>query len=518
MVVLAVPTRSPVVAGPPGDTDGTRAWHRRSMPVTTRVVRDLGGARFPGRRLACWLHLVENAVPLFDWILETGADVLFGSCDPATADPAVIAHLRRRGATVLAAPRDDREHHRTLLREAVAWRPELVTEMGGELIAALVRAGAAPSAAMESTTTGIHRIRAAGAPMPVLNWNDIAFKQQVEHRFHVAEALWTSFSALTGMGLLGRRILVVGYGNVGKGVADHARSVGALVTVAEPDPLRRVDASLHGCAVVDHAALAAARADVVVTASGRDGVLDAGVLDRLPDGALVVNAGHAATEIDLAHLAHWTGRTLRPGVVERARPDGKRLFVLGDASPLNLAYPHGSLGDDLWDPFNALMVMGSRWLLDGSWRSEAAGFVEFPLRQQRHLADLMLADREAGGGAVLSVDDVKPVTVGEGHEVREVAGASVHGTQRDHSLAHCVLRPGAVVPPHAQRASEKTYVIEHGSGRVTLDGAVTPLEPGKVVVVPPGVVHGLAADAPGLTFWMICTPSCSPADQFPAGG
>jgi adenosylhomocysteinase len=512
---MTISTRAPAPADPPRRTDDAGAWYRRSMPVTTRVVRDLGGTRFPGERLACWLHLVENAVPLLDWIVDTGADVLFGSCDPATADPGVIAHLRRRGATVLAAPGDDRARHQDLLREAVAWRPDLVTEMGGELIAALVRAGSPPSAAMESTTTGIHRIRAAGVPMPVLNWNDIDFKQQVEHRFHVAEALWTSFSALTGMGLLGRRVVVVGYGNVGKGIAAHARSAGAVVTVAEPDPLRRLDASLHGCDVVGHVASAAPRADLVVTASGRDGVLDAETLDRLPDGALVVNGGHAATEIDLGHLAHWTVRTLRPGVVEHTRHDGKRLFVLGHGSPLNLAYPHGSLGDDLWDPFNALMLMGSCWLLDGSWRNEPAGFVEFPLRQQQHLARLMLSGREPARGTVVAVYDIRPTAAGDKHEIREVAGAHVHGTQRDHSLTHCTLQPGAVVPPHA-RASERTYIVERGSGHVTLDGVGTPLASGQVVVVPPAVVHGLEAGTLGLTYWMICTPSCSSADHLSA--
>ncbi|GLZ37117.1 hypothetical protein Acsp05_07420 [Actinokineospora sp. NBRC 105648] len=481
------------------------------MPVTARMADELGDQCFPESRLACWVHLVDNAVPLFDWLLDTGATVLFGSCDPTTADPAVIDHLRGRGALVLA---ETPERHADLLARAVAWRPTEVSEMGGELIAALVRAGCPPRAAMESTTTGIHRIRAAGSlPMPVLNWNDIPFKQQVEHRFHVAEAVWTAFSALTGIGLLGRRVLVVGFGNVGKGVAERARALGALVTVAEPDPLRRVAARLHGCAVAEHAAQAAADAEVIVTATGIDGVVDAAVLDRLPAGAVVVNAGHAPTEIDLAHLARWPSRESRPGVVEHHRPGGRTVFVLGGASPLNLAYPHASLGDDLWDPFNALMMLGCAWLLDGSWRDAPPGLVDFPEREQRRLAELMLAERPPAHAEVITVADLAPVTDDPAHALREVVGAHLGRAHRGHSIAHSTLAPGASVPVHHHRVTEETFVLGAGSGTAILDGVPTPVTAGQVVVVPPGVRHGFVAGERGLAFWAVSSPSWSADDH-----
>jgi adenosylhomocysteinase len=482
------------------------------MPVSARLGVELGGSHYPDGRLACWVHLVRNALPLFDWLLGTGSEVLFGSCDPGTADPAVIDYLRGRGALVFAG--DEPESHSALLAEAVAWRPALVSEMGGELITALVRTGHPPLAAMESTTTGIHRIRAAGAlPMPVLNWNDIAFKQQVEHRFHVAESVWTAFGALTGMGLLGRAVLVVGYGNVGKGIAERARDLGALVTVAEPDPLRRVDAHLHGCAVVDDAEIAAAGAEILVTATGRDGVVGATVLDRLPAGAIVLNAGHAPTEVDLARLAGWPSRSPRPGLVEYRRPDGRALFVLGAASPLNLAYPHGSLGDDLWDPFNGLMMLGCAWLLDGSWRAAPPGFVDFPLARQRRLAELMLASAPTVSAGVLTVADRPVLAAGVGHELREIAGAHLAGAPRAHSVAQSILQPGAVVDEHFHEITEETFVITGGAGTVVLDGIPTPIAAGQAVVVPPGVRHGFFAGERGLTYLTVSSPSWSPADH-----
>jgi adenosylhomocysteinase len=492
------------------------AWQSRAMPVSTRLAAELGAARHPHGRLACWVHLVPNAVPLFDWLLGTGADVLFGSCDPATADPEVIDHLRERGARVLADPEPGRQSE--LLADAVAWRPHLVTEMGGELIAALVRGGTPPMAAMESTTTGIHRVRAAGRlPMPVLNWNDTPFKQQVEHRFHVAEALWTAFSALTGIGLLGRTVLVIGYGNVGKGVAERARDLGALVTVAELDPLRRVDARLHGCAVVDHAELAAAGTEIVVTATGRDGALGPTVLDRLPAGAMIVNAGHSPTEIDLTHLARWPSLPVRPGIVEHVRPGDRTLYLLGAASPLNLAYPHGSLGDDLWDPFNGLLMLGCGWLLDGAWRDTPAGFVDFPLVMQHRLAELMLTADDPGHGRVIGIGGIRPIDAGSGHELREVVGAHLDQPTGGHSVAQSTLRPNASIGEHLHAVTTETFVVTGGAGTVTLDGTTVPVEAGQAVVVPPKVRHGFTAGPDGLTLLAVSTPSWSPADHRVAG-
>ncbi|GIF15726.1 cupin domain-containing protein [Actinoplanes teichomyceticus] len=497
----------------PGDP-----WLRRSLPVSHRVAGDLAGLRYPGRRLACWLHLVPNMMPLFDWLMSTGAELLIGSCDPGTADPAVVDQLRGRGARVLSSgpkPAD----RRAALDEAVAWRPDLVTEMGGELIAELVRRGCPPRAAMESTTTGIHRLSAvAPLPMPVLNWNDIPLKQLVEHRFHVADALWTAFSALTGIGLLGRRVLVLGYGNVGKGVATQARALGAIVTVADPDPLRLVEARLHGCATAPHATTAAARAEVVVTASGRDGTLDAAVMDRLPDGAILINAGHAPTEFDLDHLHRWPCRQQRPGVAGFTRPDGSHLFVLGDASPLNLAYPHGSLGDDLWDPFNGLMMFGCRWLLDGTWQTAASGLVPFPDREQRVLAELMLTEVRDRPATVVDPADLAPIGPADGgHELREVVGAHLPGSQRRHSLAHSTLRPDGRIPVHRHETTEETFIVAAGSGRVLLDGTESSVTAGQVVVVPPGVRHGFRAGPDGMRLWAVSTPSWTPADHHDDG-
>ncbi|MFE0424911.1 NAD(P)-dependent oxidoreductase, partial [Streptomyces sp. NPDC058953] len=204
-------------------------WLSNAMPVTERFVKELDGRSYPLRRFCYRGHLTANAVPVLDWLAGTGVDLEVSSCDENTADPRVVRRLRDAGVSVSTGADS--------LERLVRWRPELVFDTGGDLTKALIESGRPPLAAVESTSTGLWQLgRLAELPMPVLEWARVPLKEKVEHRFHVAAGVWSAITWLTGLSLEGRRVLVVGYGEVGKGVADRARRLGALVTLAEPPP------------------------------------------------------------------------------------------------------------------------------------------------------------------------------------------------------------------------------------------------------------------------------------------
>src|SRR5690606_16106314 len=113
------------------------------------------------------------------------------------------------------------------------------------------------------------RRRSAGRPLPfpVVNINDGRLKDAVENRHGVGEGVWQAVARLTGMHLSGRRVVVIGYGPVGRGLAAYARAAGTSVEVVESDPVRRLFAHYDGYPTTTLAA-ALARANIVVTATG----------------------------------------------------------------------------------------------------------------------------------------------------------------------------------------------------------------------------------------------------------
>ena len=135
----------------------------------------------------------------------------------------------------------------------------------------------------------------------MLDWNGIALKDLIHNRHHVGAETWPAFTAITGLSLYGREIVVVGFGRVGQGVALRARDLGANVTVVDLDPFRLFQAQRHGCRVANFDD-AVRRASAIVTATGFDSVIGAAQIERLADGAILMNVGHSNREIDVDWL------------------------------------------------------------------------------------------------------------------------------------------------------------------------------------------------------------------------
>jgi adenosylhomocysteinase len=176
----------------------------------------------------------------------------------------------------------------------------------------------------------------------VFNWDDLPVKEGLHNRHMVGLTAWHTFFARTGLTLHEKTVLVIGYGDVGAGVADSAQAYGAHVMVAERDPARRLRAAYAGWEVAELPE-AAARADVVATATGADGVVGAALIDRLPDGAFLLNVGHRPGEIDVAYLRSHDHREIIPFVEEISLGD-RRVYLLAGGSMFNLV---AGAGDSL---------------------------------------------------------------------------------------------------------------------------------------------------------------------------
>jgi adenosylhomocysteinase len=359
-------------------------WIAWTNPITTAFGAEVAASDLSGRTVACHQHITPPSICIVGPLLQAGARVRMAPCNPDSTDDRTATHLASMGAEIRGHAGMSAVEH----ADALAWLAnepaDALCDMGGELIVTTAAAGHRPAGALEATTTGLHRLAGLDIPFPVLDWNGIALKDLIHNRHHVGAETWPAFTAITGLSLYGREIVVVGFGPVGQGVALRARDLGANVTVVDLDPVRLIQAQHHGCRVADFDD-AVRRASVIVTATGFDGVVGAAQIERLPDGAILMNVGHSHREIDVDWLNQHPHTDLRRHL-ERYEVNGRRVHLLNRGSLVNLAAGLGTTAPQLFDPFAAIMLLGLDAILNGRITDLPAGVQRYPTQLETRVA------------------------------------------------------------------------------------------------------------------------------------
>jgi adenosylhomocysteinase len=212
---------------------------------------------------------------------------------------------------------------------------------------------------LEATGTGLSRLRPLDLAYPVFDWDSVPIKQGLHNRHLVGLMAANTFLNVTGLSLYGKTVLVVGYGQVGRGAADAARHFGAAVEVCDPDPAARLAAAYLGFPTPTLEE-GLPRADVILTATGRDGAVPAEVLSLCKSGAFLANLGHTAGELPVGELRQHVVNEPRP-YVERCEVGVKVLFLLAGGAMFNLAAGPGD-PYDTFDLVTALMLEATGFL------------------------------------------------------------------------------------------------------------------------------------------------------------
>jgi adenosylhomocysteinase len=371
---------------------GQGPWSRVNRPVLHRVGDRVSTLDLSGRRISCFQHVsAETPLELLP-LVRAGAHVCIAAVNPDSTDDAAAAELARHGVAVWAwrgmsaAERDEG------LARVAAEPADAISDMGGELILANTRRGdTRPQAALEATTSGIHLLTGVDLPFPVFDWNGIPLKDRIHNRHHVGIAAWPAISDITGLAPYGRTVLVVGFGPVGRGVAIHARTLGAIVSVSEVDPVKSLEALQHGLRVVplDEGLRTCS---IIVTATGREGVIGPEQLRGTRAGAILANVGHSNREIDVDWLDSHPKQAVRRHI-DRYTIGDSDLYLLNRGSLVNLASGAGLVVDELFDPFAAIILLGLTWILEGGAAGSEPGLQPYPASLEREIAELSLAAR-----------------------------------------------------------------------------------------------------------------------------
>lgn len=314
------------------------------FPILPKLGNHWAATRpWEGATVALNLHLTSLTAALVRELSLGGGQFVLSAANPHTTDQASVDLLRNLGFKVYTGGDMEDRHIQTLEHE-----PDFVVDVGFGLIETLLTQSRSSldkvRAAVEITRSGVTRLRGRpGVPFPVVNINDGRLKERVENRHGVGESLWQAVSITTGMHLAGRRVLVVGYGPVGRGLANYARAAGMAVEVCEHDPVRRLFAHYDGYPTPELAD-GLRRARLLVTATGRRDAVTVDHLAHARDGLVLVNAGHGGDEIDVEGIQRVaTSRDhVADNVARYTFENGHAVTILGEGHPLNIVLNSGS--------------------------------------------------------------------------------------------------------------------------------------------------------------------------------
>lgn len=327
-------------------------WAAREMPVLRQIrARFEQEKPLAGFRLLACAHITTETANLALTLKAGGADAVLCASNPLSTQDDVAAALVDEGIPVFAIKGEDNETYYRHLNAALDHRPQIVVDDGADVVSMLHKSRADQAdiviGATEETTTGVIRDQAMERQgvlkFPVIAVNDADTKHFFDNRYGTGQSTLDGIIRATNILLAGKTIVVAGYGWCGKGIATRARGMGAHVIVTEVDPVRALEAVMDGFQVMSMDR-AAALGDILVTATGNINVIDRIHFEQMKNGAIVANAGHFNSEINIKALEEMSGegrRTLRPFVEEFVLGPDHSVIVLGEGRLVNLAAAEG---------------------------------------------------------------------------------------------------------------------------------------------------------------------------------
>lgn len=316
------------------------------------------------------IHMTIQTAVLIETLVELGAEVRWSSCNIFSTQDHAAAAIAAAGVPVFAWKGETEEEfnwciEQTILENGKPWDANMILDDGGDLTEMVHNKYPAMlniiHGISEETTTGVHRLvemmEKNELKVPAINVNDSVTKSKNDNKYGCRHSLNDAIKRGTDHLLSGKKALVVGYGDVGKGSAASLRQEGMIVKITEVDPICAMQACMDGFEVVSayedgintgkveniNKALLE-NTDLVVTTTGNINVCDSAMLQSLKSGAVVSNIGHFDNEIDTAFMReNWEWDEVKPQVhkIVRDKASNDHLILLSEGRLVNLGNATG---------------------------------------------------------------------------------------------------------------------------------------------------------------------------------
>lgn len=335
-------------------------WGRKEIEIAETEMPGLMAVRekykksqpLKGARIAACIHMTIQTAVLIETLLTLGAEVRWSSCNIFSTQDHAAAAIAREGIPIFAWKGETEEEYweciAATLEGSSGWTPNLLLDDGGDLTAYVLQQYQELCknirGVSEETTTGVRRLykmmKDNALKFPAINVNDSVTKSKFDNLYGCRESLIDSLKRATNVMIAGKRVVICGYGDVGKGCAQSLRAYGATIYITEIDPICALQAAMEGYRVVTMDEIAT-QADIFVTATGNTAIITHDHMLKMKDQAIICNIGHFDNEIDIASLSRYHWVNIKPQVDQVVFPDGKRLTVLAKGRLVNLGCATG---------------------------------------------------------------------------------------------------------------------------------------------------------------------------------
>ena len=335
-------------------------WGRKEIRIAETEMPGLMALRqeyrdqqpLKGARIAGCLHMTIQTAVLMETLVELGAELRWSSCNIFSTQDHAAAAVAAAGIPTFAWKGETEEEFWWCIDQTIfgpdGWNPNMVLDDGGDLTLVLHQKYHEQLKQIrgisEETTTGVLRLNEMATQgtlaCPAINVNDSVTKSKFDNLYGCRESLIDGIKRGTDVMIAGKKAVVVGYGDVGKGCAQALRGMGATVYICEIDPICALQAAMEGYHVATMDEVASI-GNIFVTCTGNLNVITRSHMEAMVDQAIVCNIGHFDSEIDIAGIRQLPWENIKPQVDHVIFPDGKRIIVLAEGRLVNLGCATG---------------------------------------------------------------------------------------------------------------------------------------------------------------------------------
>ena len=343
---------------------GLAEWGRREiklaeaeMPGLMSLRKEFGKNKpLKGARIAGCLHMTIQTAVLIETLIELGAEVTWSSCNIFSTQDHAAAAIAAAGVAVYAWKGMNEEEFDWCIEQTLFFGEDkkplnMILDDGGDLTNMVLdkypELTKNIKGLSEETTTGVHRlyerVKNGTLPIPAINVNDSVTKSKFDNKYGCKESAVDAIRRATDIMLAGKRVVVAGYGDVGKGTAASFSGAGSIVSITEIDPICALQASMDGYEVKKMSTLIP-NADIVITTTGNKDIVTKDSFLAMKDKAIVCNIGHFDNEIDMAWLNENYGHTkeeIKPQVDKYTLDNNIEIIVLAEGRLVNLGCATG---------------------------------------------------------------------------------------------------------------------------------------------------------------------------------
>ena len=326
-------------------------WARSHMQILDNTLNRLKKSKpLKGVTIGFCLHITKETSVLVMGAKELGANVAVCGGNPLTTQDNIAAFLASQGIHIYAWNNQTTKEYDWCIEQVLKHKPNLICDDGADMNVKVHFDKKYKTlnvlGSTEETTAGVTRVKAIEKQgklrYPVIIVNDADTKHMFDNRYGTGQSTIDGYLRAMGLLFTSKKIVVVGYGWVGRGVAERARGMGGNVIVTEIDPVKALEAHMDGFQVMPMSQ-AAKIGQIFITCTGMTSVIRKEHLLTMNDGAVVGNVGHFDVEIDTEFLLNKSKsvKEVRPSLDECKLRNGKKIYLIGKGRLANLVAAEG---------------------------------------------------------------------------------------------------------------------------------------------------------------------------------